>query len=324
MKRMSKKFLAACAGLVGLLGSGKSFAMDSCTCVKNLKILYDRNTPEELELKNKYESRCKLIKESYESETGNKCDKILGWGLGGVVYTIKNQPNRLVKFAYAEGGQAGHLDSWAYDGYGYYKSSEYRFCSTGETKKDFGKHVCKVYAYGCNTSTENHGFTLWYEMENIKGEDLNEYVAKHRCSCQQVIDWSLQILDGLQNLYNDGWLHNDVKLDNIRIREKSGEAVLVDFGKLVDIQSHKANWDTEWWKQLYGGVFGSGADVYKKADHDNAHNTPTVISQLCDYVPEREKIKYNSIYNELAAAGGTWSNNIDDMKKKLTDLKNKL
>jgi serine/threonine-protein kinase len=67
-------------------------------------------------------------------------------------------------------------------------------------------------------------------MEYIKGQNLSTIVSQRHLSEVEALRYIRQIGDALTCIHSQGLLHCDVKPQNIIIRDKKQEAVLIDFG----------------------------------------------------------------------------------------------
>lgn len=91
-------------------------------------------------------------------------------------------------------------------------------------------HVASVYAFGF------HEGAPFFAMEHIEGRDLHSLIddAYRRYHVPLPFHRALAILghvaDGLGAVHAAGIVHRDVKPSNVVIEERSGRAVLVDFG----------------------------------------------------------------------------------------------
>jgi serine/threonine protein kinase len=77
---------------------------------------------------------------------------------------------------------------------------------------------------------EQHG-TAYLVMDYLQGVNLAEYLASHggRLTEAQAAEIMLPILDGLQEVHSKGFLHRDIKPQNIYVTA-SGRPILLDFG----------------------------------------------------------------------------------------------
>lgn len=85
--------------------------------------------------------------------------------------------------------------------------------------------------------THNHQILYCIVMEKIAGANLKNWLQKHRnnqgISEERAINWMRQLLDILNHIH-PGYLHRDIKPDNIILRT-NGQLVLIDFGAVKEI-----------------------------------------------------------------------------------------
>lgn len=98
------------------------------------------------------------------------------------------------------------------------------------------EHVVEVYAFG------RHEDSYYFAMEYIAGKSLEQIVVSHAANNSFVpISLALPILSriarGLESVHASGQLHRDVKPGNIVIENRTGRAVLVDFGLVKTMHS---------------------------------------------------------------------------------------
>ncbi len=74
-----------------------------------------------------------------------------------------------------------------------------------------------------------HGGRQFFAMEHVDGRPLGDLINSDELTCDQIIDLSIQICEGLQEAHNSGIVHRDIKPSNILVG-KSGRVKLVDFG----------------------------------------------------------------------------------------------
>lgn len=77
---------------------------------------------------------------------------------------------------------------------------------------------------------EQHG-TAYLVMDYLQGVNLSEYLTAHggRLTEAQASEIMMPILDGLQEVHSKGFLHRDIKPQNIYVTS-SGRPILLDFG----------------------------------------------------------------------------------------------
>lgn len=73
---------------------------------------------------------------------------------------------------------------------------------------------------------------LWgMVMEYIDGQDLGNYVSEHgQLPENEALHYITQVGQALEYVHSKGFLHRDVKPNNIILRQETKEAVLIDFG----------------------------------------------------------------------------------------------
>jgi serine/threonine protein kinase/HAMP domain-containing protein len=74
--------------------------------------------------------------------------------------------------------------------------------------------------------------TAYMVLEYERGQSLKSWRKKHGDDVAETTMVSLlaPLLDGLEVVHNSGYLHRDIKPDNIYIRDEDGSLVLLDFG----------------------------------------------------------------------------------------------
>lgn len=74
------------------------------------------------------------------------------------------------------------------------------------------------------------GSTLWISMELMDGGKLTDLIEGPRRLTNDEVSFVMkEVLVGVQYLHNSGWMHRDIKSDNVLLSTK-GEVKLADFG----------------------------------------------------------------------------------------------
>src|SRR5258708_33752892 len=73
--------------------------------------------------------------------------------------------------------------------------------------------------------------TTYLVLEDARGQSLKSYRKKHEHIPEaSVVSLLAPLLDGLEVVHGSGYLHRDIKPDNIYVRDEDGSLVLLDFG----------------------------------------------------------------------------------------------
>ena len=78
----------------------------------------------------------------------------------------------------------------------------------------------------------------YYSMELIEGESLHDYAHKKQLSIDTIIDYAIQICQGLGEAHRAGIIHRDIKAANIAV-DKNHRIRLLDFGLAVGDDEEK-------------------------------------------------------------------------------------
>ena len=84
-------------------------------------------------------------------------------------------------------------------------------------------NICTVYEIG-----EFHG-REFIAMEYVEGGALSKMIASQKLPVPKVLDYALQMIEGLEPAHKKGVIHRDVKPDNILITAE-GRVKIMDFG----------------------------------------------------------------------------------------------
>ncbi|MFM2061939.1 MAG: hypothetical protein RLZZ507_1609 [Cyanobacteriota bacterium] len=137
-------------------------------------------------------------------------------------------------------------------------------------------HIVKVYT---NFEEDIDKYKLHaIVMEYIEGDDLEKYTEEYTAengylSETEALSYIDQIGQALEVVHERGLLHRDVKPNNILLRQKTKEAVLIDFGLAREFQPGKIKSMTASKTEGYApieqyerrGDFGYYTDVYALA-----------------------------------------------------------
>ena len=75
-------------------------------------------------------------------------------------------------------------------------------------------NICTVYEVG-----EDAGRTF-LAMAYLEGETLQEKIAKGPLRLNEALDWTVQILEGLQEAHEEEIFHRDIKPSNVMVTKK--------------------------------------------------------------------------------------------------------
>lgn len=77
-------------------------------------------------------------------------------------------------------------------------------------------------------------------MDYVDGKELYQLIYKtpqRRLPARKAIEIALQICEGLSHLHALGLVHKDLKPENVIVRDKTGQAVIMDLGLAVDMKN---------------------------------------------------------------------------------------
>jgi len=84
-------------------------------------------------------------------------------------------------------------------------------------------NICTIYEI-----SEYHGHEF-IAMEYVEGETLSKVIVSQKLPVPEVLDYSLQMTEGLEAAHKKGVIHRDIKPDNILITSE-GRVKIMDFG----------------------------------------------------------------------------------------------
>lgn len=162
-----------------------------------------------------------------------RIDAVLGQGGFGITY-LATDVNLNVKVAIKEYLPAEYAmrasdhsvsPRWAEDS-GFYLSGLESFLVEARTLATFRhSNIVRVARF-----FEAH-HTAYMVLEYERGKALKQWWEKHRAMPEaQLLSLLQPLLDGLALVHESGYLHRDIKPDNIYVRSEDGSLVLLDFG----------------------------------------------------------------------------------------------
>jgi serine/threonine protein kinase/HAMP domain-containing protein len=144
--------------------------------------------------------------------------------------------------------------------------------------------------------------TAYMVLEYERGKPLRQWWERHRATPEpQLLSLLHPLLDGLALVHESGYLHRDIKPDNIYVRKEDGSLVLLDFGaarQTVGGAQQMADVVTPGYappEQYDGGpqgpwtdIYALGATLYWMVTGSKPAPAPERQHGVAQYVPARE------------------------------------
>jgi len=74
------------------------------------------------------------------------------------------------------------------------------------------------------------GTTFYIVMEYVQGRDLEEIIKTAELDLDTILEYAIQICDGLEYAHSKGVIHRDLKPSNLLVDENTGRVKIADFG----------------------------------------------------------------------------------------------
>ncbi|MBS3118536.1 protein kinase [Candidatus Woesearchaeota archaeon] len=160
------------------------------------------------------------------------------------------------------------------------------------------ENIVQIYTAG-NMVTERWKTAYTINMEYVDGQTLEEILSERKLTTHEVLDYSAQILNGIQSLRRWGITHRDLNPRNIKVNSL-GKIKILDFGIATDEQSPKAKDN-----RRYGASEGNNADdlfsfgllLYKMVTNEHLVYTKTAEVGEETYIKNIARLK-SEIYSE--------------------------
>ena len=102
-----------------------------------------------------------------------------------------------------------------------------------QSKDSLKHHMPKIYQV--MYIKKNKLQVLLIEMELIEGTPLHWFIIERHMSYPALIDIFRQVLTFLNSLYEFGYVHNDIKPDNLIFNEKNGAVYIIDYSFVCNV-----------------------------------------------------------------------------------------
>jgi tRNA A-37 threonylcarbamoyl transferase component Bud32 len=114
---------------------------------------------------------------------------------------------------------------------------------------------------------------LFFAMEFIEGESLEDLLARKRPSAEKSLDMVLVLARALDYAHSEGIYHRDIKPGNIMIENDTGRIVLTDFGLAVKEEQSR---------RLTRSGFAMGTPAYMAPEQCQAQASPAAFDARTD------------------------------------------
>ncbi|MGM5487793.1 MAG: serine/threonine-protein kinase [Nanobdellota archaeon] len=175
------------------------------------------------------------------------------------------------------------------------------------------KNIVRIYSAGKGHASKD-GFRKYaIVMDYVEGKTLAE-IINEGIEKNQAIDYSRQLLEGINYLYSNNVFHRDINMSNVMIA-KDGVLKIVDFGIAASTSSGPKD------NRRYGGpsdLFSWGLITYQmmSGKHLILERSDSLDSQL--YADEVEKMK-SDIYQEDGALRADYINRLNAIPSPLNE-----
>lgn len=137
-------------------------------------------------------------------------------------------------------------------------------------------HPNIVSVYDVGTSDEGEQYLI---MEYVEGKTLKEVIKKKGVlSLDRALDYTNQILAGLNHAHSFGVIHRDIKPQNIMITP-SGQVKIMDFGLAMNLTDTTITYDTS----VFGSVYYIAPEIAQKGSGDarvDIYSTGIVLYEM--------------------------------------------
>ena len=161
-----------------------------------------------------------------------------------------------------------------------------------QNKSDFARYQEKFIQEAFRLAKCNHNHIvgvhdicqekgLWcIVMEYITGKNLGEYITdRGNLTASKAIAYTCQIGEALEYIHQQGILHRDVKPANIMLRERSDEAVLIDFGLARDFVTGKTLTHSNARSECFAPI-----EQYRQKDKRGAYTDVYALAATCYFL----------------------------------------